>query len=223
MQRKQTRANIQARWKIHHFSGVHRVIQTHTQISWKMTSCFPFPYTKVTPSLPNVVTSLVDFLTAYKSLWHLCVIARASNSKNPELYYLAMLHLCQFVWYLTPPSFFNTSMPQPSYPSATPRKNPFLPSIRYVIYEQSLSKYAVQLMLKLTRSFFMSSNQRIFRLASSLYFQASYKQYLNFFFFYKPFLHLQLQCWAFVMWGTAFLVEWLSPGHCLYLIRSRCR
>ena len=46
-------------------------------------------YTKVTntTSHPNVVTSLVDFLTAYKKLWRLCVIGEESDSKNPKLYY----------------------------------------------------------------------------------------------------------------------------------------
>ena len=43
-------------------------------------------YTKAL-SLPNVVTSLVDFLTACKSLWCLCVLVGAWDSKNPVLYY----------------------------------------------------------------------------------------------------------------------------------------
>ena len=33
-----------------------------------LPSCFHFPYTKVTPSLSNVITSLVNFVTAYKRL-----------------------------------------------------------------------------------------------------------------------------------------------------------
>ena len=46
----------------------------------KMTyfpSHFPFPFT-------NVVTSLVDFVTACKSLQRLCVIAGTADSKNPR-------------------------------------------------------------------------------------------------------------------------------------------
>ena len=74
---------------------------------------------------------------------------------------------------LIPRNIISYMTPPPSYPGATSRKNPSLHSISYV---QSLSEYAVQHMLRLTRSFFMSSNQRIFRLASSLYFQASCKQ-----------------------------------------------
>ena len=31
-------------------------------------------------------------------------------------------------------------------------------------------------------------------------------------------LHLELHCLSFVMWGAAVLVEWLSPGHYLYLM-----
>ena len=38
-------------------------------------------------SLTNSITSLVDYLTACKRLWRLCVVARTSDSKNPELYY----------------------------------------------------------------------------------------------------------------------------------------
>ena len=40
-----------------------------------------------TLSLPNVITSLVDFVTSYKLLWRLCVSAGTSDSKNPKLYY----------------------------------------------------------------------------------------------------------------------------------------
>ena len=57
-------------------------------------SCFPFPFPKVTTlSLPNVVTSLVGFVTACKSLWRLRVIAGTSDSKKPKLYY----SLCLFM------------------------------------------------------------------------------------------------------------------------------
>ena len=52
----------------------------------------PFPlYQGNTLSVPNVVTSLVDFLTTYKRLWCLCVLAGASDSKNPKLYYYNIL------------------------------------------------------------------------------------------------------------------------------------
>ena len=48
----------------------------------------PFPlHQGNTLSLPNVVTSLVNFLTAYKRFWRLCGLAGTSDSKNPELYY----------------------------------------------------------------------------------------------------------------------------------------
>ena len=49
---------------------------------------FPFPlYQGNTLSLTNVVTSLVDFLTACKRLWCLCIVAGKSDSLNPKIYY----------------------------------------------------------------------------------------------------------------------------------------
>ena len=39
---------------------------------------FPL-YQGNTLSLPNVVTFLFDFLTAYKRFWHLCSLAEASD------------------------------------------------------------------------------------------------------------------------------------------------
>ena len=59
--------------------------------TWKMMffpSPFPLPYTKVTNTLS--LTNPVDFLTACKMLWCLCVIAGTSDSKNPKLYYSDM-------------------------------------------------------------------------------------------------------------------------------------
>ena len=38
-------------------------------------------------SLTNAFTSLVNFLTGYKRLWRLCIVAGTSDSKNLELYY----------------------------------------------------------------------------------------------------------------------------------------
>ena len=36
---------------------------------------------------------VLDFLSAYKRLWHLCGLAGASDSKNPELYYWMVPHI----------------------------------------------------------------------------------------------------------------------------------
>ena len=41
-----------------------------------------------TLSVSNAFASLVDFLTACKKLWRLCILAGTSDSKNSELYYL---------------------------------------------------------------------------------------------------------------------------------------
>ena len=79
------------RWPFNRFWNEPITCPYYSMYTWKMMyfpSPFPFLYTKVnTLSLPNVVTSLVNSLTAYKRLWRLCGLAGTSDSKNPELYY----------------------------------------------------------------------------------------------------------------------------------------
>ena len=58
----------------------------------------PFPLYQVnTLSLPNVFTSLVNFLTACKKLWRPCVVAGASDSNNSKLYSILLTHRL-FIW-----------------------------------------------------------------------------------------------------------------------------
>ena len=66
------------------WTGCFRMIKScHICINWlKEAFC----------SLPNVITSLVDFVTAYKKLWRLCAVAESSDSKNPKLYYCLFKH-----------------------------------------------------------------------------------------------------------------------------------
>ena len=45
-------------------------------------------YQSNTLSFPNPCVLLVDFQTAYKMLWCLCVLAGAVGLKNPDLYYV---------------------------------------------------------------------------------------------------------------------------------------
>ena len=81
------------------FVSLHRVTRTYTDVAWWVVLIrrlkihvfpilLPFPlYQGNTLALTNVVNSLVNFITAYKRMWHLCVVAGMSDSKSPKLYY----------------------------------------------------------------------------------------------------------------------------------------
>ena len=77
-------------------TGVHRVTGTYMSVLlyvhlkndvFHISLPSPLYQGNNTLSLTKTITSLVNFLTAYKMLWRLCVIAGTSDSKNPELYY----------------------------------------------------------------------------------------------------------------------------------------